>query len=239
MSLRFRSQLQIDNLPDPQTTNRWEVIMPELMIGHLMDGFNKKETYQPIIEEINFAPLGFMNSQNIRAITTYYNVPIDKMDAKEANLTFYCDANMRAQYYIKAWRDMIFNEDDEFYYLPYQYKRDILVYFYDMGGTSPAIQFKLKGCYPLLQDDFHLFYSKQAKRLTINQKFNVDRVIISHREGSGGLSNGIHDLGTAIAGIGNMINPANLTSKLINSALSAAGVKPAGQTGAQQDSSYN
>ena len=153
--------------------------MPQL---YLPDG----DQYRPIVEEITFAPLGFENSKNIRAITTYYNVPVDKQDAKEANITFYCDTNMRAQYYIRAWRAMIFNEEDEYYYLPYQYKRDILVYFYGLGSVSPIITYRLKGCYPLLQDDFTLKYSKDAERVRISQKFNVDRVIIGEKIGVGG-----------------------------------------------------
>ena len=155
--------------------------MPQL---YLPDG----DQYRPIVEEITFAPLGFENSKNIRAITTYYNVPVDKQDAKEANITFYCDTNMRAQYYIRAWRAMIFNEEDEYYYLPYQYKRDILVYFYGLGSVSPIITYRLKGCYPLLQDDFTLKYSKDAERVRISQKFNVDRVIIGEKIGIGGSS---------------------------------------------------
>ena len=192
MSYNFRSQLQIDNLPDPMITNRWEVIMPELFLPN-------GEKYRPIIEEITFAPLGFENSKNIRAITTYYNVPVDKQDAKEANITFYCDTNMTAQYYLKAWRSMIFNEEDEYYYLPYQYKRDILVYLYGLGTLTPTIAYRLKGCYPLLQDDFSFKYSKQADRLRISQKFNVDRVIIGDRAGSS-LGSGIQELAAVTDG---------------------------------------
>jgi hypothetical protein len=205
MSLKFRSQLQVDNLPDPMTSNRWEVIMPEMNIGYLLGGNvgwswldAQNGRYSPIVEEITFAPLGFKNSQDIRAITNYYNVPVDKQDAKEANITFYCDTNMKAQYYIKAWREMVFNEADEYYYLPYQYKRDILVYFYGLGSTTPVISYKLKGCYPLLQDDFSLKYSKQAERLRISQKFNVDRVIISGGYGSG--------ISSVLGSVGNIAN---------------------------------
>lgn len=175
MSTRFRSQLNVDNIQDPFIGNLWEVIMPELNISYFVPGNNK---YRPIVEEITFAPLGFENSNNIRAITTYYNVPVDKQDAKEANITMYCENDMKAQYYIEAWREMIFNREHEFYYSPWQYKRDIIISMYSHSETTPVLQYFLKGCYPLLQQDITLKYSRTPDRLTMTQKFNVDRVSI-------------------------------------------------------------
>ena len=174
MSLRFQSQLSVDMMPDEQIDNRWEVVMPKMQ---LQTGIGINYPYYPIVESIHFAPLGFKNSTNVRAVTTYYNVPIDKEDAKEANLTMYCDTGMLAQYYIKSWKKLIFNEDHEFYYYPWQYKRDIYVLFYGFGGTIPTAKYILKGCYPITQSDFELQYTRDPKRLRITQKFNVDRVI--------------------------------------------------------------
>ena len=62
MSLRFTSQLMIDNLPDEQFTDQFEVIMPALAL----DGDEDRSclssltgmVYRPIVEEITF---GFMN----------------------------------------------------------------------------------------------------------------------------------------------------------------------------------
>ena len=116
-------------MPDEQIDNRWEVIMPKMKLK-AETLFGISYPYFPIVESIHFAPLGFKNSTNVRAITTYYNIPIDKEDAKEANITFYCDTGMLAQYYIQAWKDLIFNQDHEFYYYPWQYKRDITVLFF-------------------------------------------------------------------------------------------------------------
>ena len=176
MSLRFRTQLQVDMMPDEQVDNRWEVVMPKMRLeSKTLWGLGYP--YYPIVESIHFAPLGFKNSTNIRAITTYYNIPIDKEDAKEANITFYCDTGMLVQYYIQAWKDLIFNQEHEFYYYPWQYKRDIYVLFYGYGGTIPTAKYILKGCYPITQSDFELQYSRDPKRLRITQKFNVDRVI--------------------------------------------------------------
>lgn len=174
MSLRFRTQLQVDMMPDEQVDNRWEVVMPKM---NLQLGELRVYPYYPIVESIHFAPLGFKNSANVRAVTTYYNIPIDKEDAKEANITFFCDTGMLIQYYIQTWKDLMFNQEHEFYYYPWQYKRDIYVLFYGYGGTTPTAKYILKGCYPITQSDFELQYSRDPKRLRITQKFNVDRVI--------------------------------------------------------------
>lgn len=175
MSTKFRSQLSVDNIQDPFISNLWEVLLPELYISHFVPG---NDSYAPIVEEITFAPLGFDHSQDIRAITTYYSVPVDKQDAKEANITMYCENDMKAQYYIKAWQEMMFNQQHEFYYEPWQYKRDIIINMYSPAESTPVLQYFLKGCFPLLQNDISLKYSKQPGRLTITQKFNVDRVAI-------------------------------------------------------------
>ena len=176
MSLRFRSQLQVDMMPDEQIDNRWEVVMPKMKLETKLGNLNYP--YYPIVESIHFAPLGFKNSTNVRAVTTYYNIPVDKEDAKEANITMYCDTGMLAQYYIQAWKNLMFNKEHEFYYYPWQYKRDIYVLFYGFGSsTVPTARYILKGCYPITQSDFELQYSRDPKRLRITQKFNVDRVI--------------------------------------------------------------
>lgn len=187
MSLRFRSQLNVDLLPDEQLDNRWEVIMPGISLTEAISGSGYSSLgfltnvnlskYYPIVEEIIFAPLGFKNSQNIRAVTNYYNVPVDKEDAKEANITMFCDSGMLAQYYLMAWRGQMFNAAHEFYYYPWQYKKDIVVLFYGAGSAAPVAKFTLKGCYPLFQDDYKLKYSREPNRLTLTQKFNVDRVV--------------------------------------------------------------
>lgn len=177
MSLRFRSQLSIDLMPDEQIDNRWEVIMPKMNLSARAMSY----PYYPIVESIHFAPLGFKNSTNVRAVTTYYNIPVDKEDAKEANITMYCDTGMLAQYYIEAWKDEMFNKEHEFYYYPSQYKKDIVVLFYGAGSAAPTARFLLKGCYPILQSDYELQYNRDPKRVKITQKFNVDRVVIDEK----------------------------------------------------------
>ena len=173
MSLRFRSQLSVDMMPDEQIDNRWEVIMPKMNLPtHLID-----YPYYPTVESIHFAPLGFKNSTNVRAVTSYYNVPVDKEDAKEANITMFCDSGMLVQYYIAEWKKLIFNQVHEFYYYPWQYKKDIIVLFYGAGSAAPTARFVLKGCYPITQSDYELKYSRDPQRLKITQKFNVDRVV--------------------------------------------------------------
>lgn len=222
MSLRFRSQLSIDMMPDEQIDNRWEVIMPKMNLPTGIGGINYP--YYPIVESIHFAPLGFKNSTNIRAITTYYNMPVDKEDAKEANITMFCDTGMLAQYYIQAWKDLIFNQDHEFYYYPWQYKRDITVLFFGVGGAVPTARFLLKGCYPITQSDFELQYTRDPKRLRITQKFNVDRVIADSKYITSSV------ISTFTAG-----NPLGIIS---DTQLAASTERAYGNSGVQEDFGY-
>ena len=219
MSSKFRSQLNVDNIQDPFISNLWEVMLPELSISHMVPGNN---SYAPIVEEITFAPLGFEHSPDIRAITTYYSVPIDKRDAQEANITMYCENDMKAQYYIKAWQEMMFNQEHEFYYEPWQYKRDIIINMYSPTESTPVLQYFLKGCFPLLQNDIQLKYSKQPGRLTITQKFNVDRVVLKPYSQSG-RGNSLSTIVNSVTGIVSSVQniAKNGVSTIMNSIMSS------------------
>lgn len=184
---RFQHQLQVDNISDPMLNNAWEVVMPPIDLtatalggtdGHSVNYINGARNYTPIVEQIVFAPAGYKNSQDIRAITNYYNIPEDREDAKEATLTFFCDTSMLPQYYIQAWKRQMFDYENEFYYMPHQYKKDIVVVFFGAHDSIPTAKYTLKGCYPLMQSDFELSYTRTPKRMRITQKFNVDRVTI-------------------------------------------------------------
>ena len=186
MGYRFQHQLQVDNLPDPMLDNAWEVIMPEIdILKYLSDNGEEASVtgslftssrYAPIVEQIVFAPAGFKNSQDIRAVTHFYGIPEDTEEAKEINITFYCDTSLMVQHYLYAWREQIFNREHEFYYMPHQYKKDIIVEMYGTLNKVASVRYILKGCYPILQDDFELTYTRTPKRMRITQKFNVDRV---------------------------------------------------------------
>lgn len=191
MGYRFQHQLQVDNIADPMLDNAWEVIMPSVDLTAMLQsdsfdlgpltfsyGFPGAEAYSPVVEQIVFAPAGYKNTQDIRAITNFYNVPEDREDAKEAMLTFYCDTSMLPQYYIAAWKACMFDYENEFYYMPHQYKKDIVVLFYGTNSSVATAKYTLKGCYPLLQSDFELSYTRTPKRMRLTHKFNVDRVVI-------------------------------------------------------------
>lgn len=75
MSLRFQSALNIENLPDEQIDNQFEVIMPTLNLEHRHEGsgwftkltsavINSINEYTPIVEEIVFGVRNF--KQNTR-----------------------------------------------------------------------------------------------------------------------------------------------------------------------------
>lgn len=199
---RFQSALELDYISDCATDDRFEVIMPALDLidysknkascycscsalnqGSLWDKFATKLTessYHPIVEEITFKPLAF-KSETRRVRTGYYNLPSDIEQYGDISVTMFCDANMLAQYYLTAWRSLIFNASGEFYYPATMYKKNIDVYIYGPGGLqSPdfaACHFILMGCYPSSQENYKLSYSMTPKRMTITQTFKVDKVV--------------------------------------------------------------
>lgn len=200
--LRFQSALQVDYLADEATDDRFEVIMPQLNLinyannrascdctcGSLSFGklWNKFAnvvglgTYQPVVEEINFKPLAF-KTETRRVRTGYYNVASDIEQYGDVRITMFCDANMLTQYYLSAWRAMMFNSDGEFYYPAAVYKKNIDVYVYGPGNVQAeelaTCHFILMGCFPSSQDNYKFAYSMKPNRLTITQTFKVDKVV--------------------------------------------------------------
>lgn len=189
MSLRFSSQLQVDNLPDEQITDQFEVIMPELSL----DGKNRTGIggffgalagikYRPIVEEITFGHMNFVTDTR-RVRTGWYNVPKDIENYHEVGITMFCSTNMQTQYYLEAWKRLIYNPEGEYYYRGSHYKRNIEVYIYGPAGNgivgellSPKCHYTLKGCFPFAQDDFKFKYSNEPERFRILAKFKVDAI---------------------------------------------------------------
>lgn len=200
--LRFQTGLQVDYIADEATDDRFEVIMPKLdllnyssnrascncscsslSLGSLWDKFSSivgLTSYQPIVEEISFRPLAF-KSETRRVRTGYYNVPSDIEPYGDVSITMFCDANMLTQYYLSAWRAVMFNQTGEFYYPASLYKKNIDVYIYGPGNIQAEVlatcHFILMGCYPSSQDNYKFRYSMDPKRLTITQTFKVDKVV--------------------------------------------------------------
>lgn len=194
MSLRFTSQLCIDNLPDEQLNNQFEVIMPSInIIPTREDGaFDKKLTgffsktiyrYQPIVEEIVFGYKNFaLDTRRVR--TGWFGVPKDIEKFHEVKITMFCPASMETQYYLDAWRRLIFNEEGEYYYPFSHYKKNIEIYIYGPGGNSALTSglgmykchITLQGCFPFMEKDFELEYTDDPKRFRIMSTFNVDNV---------------------------------------------------------------
>ena len=187
MSLRFTSQLMIDNLPDEQFTDQFEVIMPALAL----DGDEDRSwlssltgmVYRPIVEEITF---GFMNfSTDTRRVRTgWYNVPKDIENYHDVKVSMFCSSNMLTQYYLEAWRNLIFNKRGEYYNPGIIYKKNIEVFMYGAGGNNaitslfmPKFHYTLKGCFPALEEDFKLEYTDTPKRFRISATFKVDAVV--------------------------------------------------------------
>ena len=189
MSLRFQSALAIEALPDDMVDNQWEVIMPKLDIanpysqaeGGILSMFTSALTsYQPIVESITFGVTNFKtNTRRVR--TMWCNVPEDIENYHDVNITMFCSANMLTQYYLSAWRQLVYNSEGEYYNPMSVYKKNIEVYFYGPGniGTSmtAAAHFTLQGCFPAQQSNYQLDYKDDPQRLRITATFKVDKVV--------------------------------------------------------------
>lgn len=187
MSLRFASQLQVDNLPDEQTNDQFEVIMPKLALREngersFLSSITGME-YSPIVEEITFNPKTFKTDTR-RVRTGWFNVPSDIENYKDVSITMFCPNSMLTQYYLEAWRNLIYNKEGEYYNPSSTYKKNIEVYIYGAGGSgivgelSYSMHYTLKGCFPYQQSDFKLAYTDSPKRLTITANFKVDAVVV-------------------------------------------------------------
>ena len=191
MSLRLQSQLFVDNVPDEALDNAFEVIMPTLRIGTptktlLSQYFSTKflsemvsKDYTPIVEEIRFGTRTFGNDTR-RIRTGWLNVPKDIENLSEVKITMFCSEAMLTQYYIEAWKALVFNEDGEYYNHMDYYKRNIEIYFFGTGNVGaivpPSAHYTLVGCYPTTQQEYNLKYTMKPKRLTITQNFRVDKI---------------------------------------------------------------
>ena len=197
MSLRFASQLNIDALPAEALNSDFEVIMPTLnVILNSNGGSNKNEgaltkvknalfgnsvsyNYTPIVEEIQFKPRSFkVETRRIR--TQWINVPSDLENLGKVQIIMFCSNGMLTQYYLDAWRNLIFDKNGEYYNPMDVYKKNIEVYFYgaaSVGSFIPVAHFTLKGCFPITQSEFNMKYSNQPDRLRISADFSVDRIV--------------------------------------------------------------
>ena len=186
MSLRFASQLCIDNLPDEQLNDQFEVIMPALSLDadSKASFFGQKlYSYQPIVEEITFGHRNFaLDTRRVR--TGWFGVPKDIERYHEAKITMFCPASMDTKYYLEAWRKLIFNDEGEYYYSFNNYKKNIDIYIYGPGsnlGNLLGLQkchITLQGCFPYSEKDWEFEYSDDPKRFRVLATFNVDNVKI-------------------------------------------------------------
>jgi len=197
MALRFQSQSQIEALPDDAIDSSWECIMPSLDLVNPLGNIAKDSnsgffsslvssigsffsSYQPIVEEIVFGVTNFKtNTRRVR--TMWCNVPEDIENYNECTITFFVSSGMLTQYYLSAWRQLVYNSEGEYYYPMSVYKKNIEVFVYGPGNigtqTTSVAHFTLKGCFPASQEKFRLQYKDEPQRLRITQTFKVDKVV--------------------------------------------------------------
>ena len=194
MALRFQTAPQVQALPDEAIDSTFECIMPKIDIanpygnlasngalGAVMNMFTSAlTTYQPIVEEIVFGVTNFKtNTRRVR--TMWCNVPEDIQNYHDASITFFVSANMLTQYYLAAWRSLVYNEEGEYYNPMSVYKKNIEVFVYGPGNIGisgiAAAHFTLKGCWPATQDNYRFEYKDEPQRMRITAQFKVDKVV--------------------------------------------------------------
>ena len=193
--LRFQSQVEISSIADELVENQWEVLMPSLNINDFnanicgcsntfMSSISSVlglEKYTPIVEQINFRPQSFKNTAQ-RARTGWINLPEDKENDDIVTITMFCSAGMLTQYYLDAWKSMMFNEEGEFFYPSYMYKKNIEIYIYGPGNiqleqASAVAHFTLQGAYPFSQEPYKFTYTNNPKRVRITASFRIDKIV--------------------------------------------------------------
>lgn len=183
----------IDCLPDEQIENQFEVIMPTLpLTGQYQSGkdanivskaltgiSNAMTSYTPIVEEITFTPRNFKTTTR-RVRTGWCNVPEDIENYGDVSITMFCSSGMLTQYYLNAWKNLVFDQDGEYYNPMSVYKKNIEVFFFGPGNVGavvpPVAHFTLVGCFPYNQDTYKLSYKDNPQRLRLTQKFKVDLI---------------------------------------------------------------
>lgn len=193
--LRFQSQVEISSIADELVENQWEVLMPSLNIkdfnanicgcsNTFMSSISSVlglEKYTPIVEQINFRPQSFKNTAQ-RVRTGWINLPEDKENYDIVTITMFCSAGMLTQYYLDAWKSMMFNEEGEFFYPSYMYKKNIEIYIYGPGNiqleqASAVAHFTLQGAYPFSQEPYKFTYTNNPKRVRITASFRIDKIV--------------------------------------------------------------
>jgi hypothetical protein len=194
MSFRFQTAFQVENLPDEQNDNSFEVLLPQLDLfqtgkssGGFFSGLIGSFTgegpclYRPIVEGISFQPQAIKTEA--RRIRNYYiNIPVDFDNMKTVDITLFCSQSMLSQYYLDAWQNLIFNKQGEYFNPVSKYKKDIEIYFYGAGNigvseVSAVAHFTMKGAFPISQSDYKLSYTDNPKRLTLLATFAYDRLV--------------------------------------------------------------
>lgn len=200
MSLRLQTAFQIQNLPDEQNDNSFEVILPQLDLfakpkSNESKGFLSRTWgaitgdgpcyYRPIVEEITFTPQS-IKSEGRRVRNYWINVPGSMENMKAVKMTLFCSQSMLTQYYLDAWKNLIYNKHGEYFNSMSEYKKDIEIYFYGAGNigvseVSAVAHFTMKGAFPVSQDTYKLQYSDNPKRLTLGVSFVYDRLVADEK----------------------------------------------------------
>lgn len=87
------------------------------------------------------------------------------------DITFYEDTRANTKRWLKMWQEKIRHPVEGYYYLPGNYKRDMIFELLNTKG-DPVMRVKMKNCWPTTSNNWEL--SSASERLTIQQNFSTD-----------------------------------------------------------------
>lgn len=201
--LRFQSQVSIDNLPDEQLDSKWECVMPSINLDSALGGI----PYSPIVEEISFSSAGFENEEfrvgtrffnlpsdrksfgecNLTLFCEQGLLPIYYLQSWR-NLMFdpvhqfyYCNTrdakkglDILSTNGYKIAKTILGSDQIN---ATSNWKKDIEIYFYGVGNTTPIAHATLYNAYPVSQQPFKLEYNIEPKRFRIDCTFRYDNLV--------------------------------------------------------------
>lgn len=100
----------------------------------------------------------------------YTNYP-GFLELSAFDITFYEDSKASSKQYLKTWQEKVRHPVEGYYYLPGNYKRDMIFELLNTKG-DPVMRVKLKNCWPTTSNNWEL--SSANERLTIQQNFSTD-----------------------------------------------------------------
>lgn len=154
---------------DPQLSNRWEVLMPDVLgLG--------SQTISFFAETCDLPTSKAVSPDEYQHKGQSYHIA-GMLSSENASITFYIDQTNYIERYFTAWQKLIANDDGTRNYKS-EYEKDIIVTRLN-NVNLPVTRYALKGCFPLGGITFN-FTATKGDRLTYQQQFSVDSITVTY-----------------------------------------------------------